>query len=128
MIGKPRREGFHTVTPYLMVRHVEPVLEFMAAAFDAAETYRASGAGRGIHLEVQIGDSRIMIGGDTPGGNEPAPVSLFLYVEDVDAVWKRAIEAGAESTIEPGANFGESRGAGVVDPFGNQWFIATHKE
>lgn len=98
MIGQPQRPGFGTLTPYLMVRHVDPVVEFLELAFDA----------------------------NTPGGTEPTPVPLFLYVEDTDAVHARALEAGAESMIEPGENFKEARGAAVVDPFGNRWFIATY--
>lgn len=126
MLGNPQRPGFGTVTPYLTVRHVDPAVEFMTQAFAATETYRATGAAGGTHVEVQIGDSKIMLGGDTPDGTEPRSASLFLYVEDTDAVYERALEAGAESMIEPGENFEAARGAAVVDPFGNRWFIATH--
>jgi uncharacterized glyoxalase superfamily protein PhnB len=128
MIGEPTREGFHTVTPYLMVREVDPVVAFLEAAFEARETYRTTGAAGGIHAEVQIGDSMIMIGGSLPNGTDavPLPATLFLYVADVDAVYESALEAGAASLMEPDARFGASRGASVEDPFGNQWFIATH--
>jgi uncharacterized glyoxalase superfamily protein PhnB len=125
MIGHPQREGFGTVTPYLMVRHVDPVVEFLVAAFDATETFRTTGAAGGNHVEVEIGDSKIMLGGDTPGGTDPVPTVLFLYVQDTDSVYESALDAGAQSMIEPGENFDEARGAGVRDPFGNQWFIAS---
>jgi uncharacterized glyoxalase superfamily protein PhnB len=109
-----------------MVEHVEPVFTFLRRAFEAREVYRTTGSAGGTHLEVQIGDTRVMLGGDTPGGNAAVPVCLFVYVEDTDAVYAAAIEAGAKELIPPGENFEEARGAGVVDPFGNQWFIATH--
>ena len=126
MIGEPTRAGFGTVTPYLMVRQVDPIVDFLRQAFGAKETFRTTGGAGGIHCEVRIGDSMVMIGGDAPGGVEPKPSALFLYVEDVDAVYARALDAGATSLIEPGAQFGEQRGAGVEDPFGNQWFMARH--
>ncbi|HKK53433.1 MAG TPA: VOC family protein [Myxococcota bacterium] len=126
MIGRPVRRGFHTVTPYLFVEHVDPVIDFMTAAFDARVTYRTTGSAGGRHVEVQIGDSKIMLGGDTPGGVEAESATFFLYVEDADAVYESALEAGADSMMPPDRNFEEKRGAAVVDPFGNRWFIATH--
>lgn len=125
MIGTPKRAGFHTVTPYLMVEDVEPVVAFVKAAFHASERYRAGGAAGGTHVEVQIGDSMLMIGGNAPG-SESVPASLFLYIDDVDAAYQSALAAGATSIIEPGENFQEERGAGVRDPFGNSWFMARH--
>lgn len=126
MIGKPGREGFGTVTSYLMVREVDPVVTFMTEAFEATEVYRTTGSAGGQHVEVQIGDSRVMLGGSQPGGTTPVPVCLFLYVEDTDRVYHSAIAAGATSMLEPDDHFEEKRGAAVTDPFGNQWFIATH--
>jgi uncharacterized glyoxalase superfamily protein PhnB len=67
-----------------------------------------------------------MIGGSTPRGMEGMPAALFLYVSDVDAVYQSALEAGATSLLEPDERFGEPLGAGVQDPFGNQWFMVTH--
>lgn len=125
MIGKPKRAGFHTVTPYLMASEVDPVVEFVKSAFGATEHYRAKGSAGGDHVEVRIGDSMIMIGGGAPG-METVPASLFLYIEDVDAAYESALAAGATSTIEPGENFQEERGAGVRDPFGNNWYMARH--
>lgn len=125
MIGEPGREGFGTVTPYFMVERVDPVIDFMEEAFDATTVYRTTGSAGGQHVEVQIGDSRVMLGGDTPGGTRAVPQMVFLYVEDTDAVYEAAIAAGATTMIEPGENFEASRGAAVVDPFDNTWFIAT---
>lgn len=126
MLGKSTRPGFSTVTPYLMVESVDPVVDFMARAFDAKETTRVRGDAGGFHVEVQIGDSILMLGGDSDA-SEPTPCALFLYVEDVDAVYQSALQAGAESIIEPADGmFNEQRGAGVVDPFGNQWYFGRH--
>ena len=77
MIGAPGRSGFGTVTPYLMVEHVEPVVEFLIEAFDATETYRTIGSIGGIHAEVQIGDTRLMLGGSAPSGTTAVPECLF---------------------------------------------------
>jgi len=127
MIGAPGRAGFGTVTAYLMVEHVDPVVSFLKEAFDATETYRTTGSMGGTHAEVQIGDTRLMLGGDAPSGTTAVPVCLFVYVEDTDAVYASAVAAGATTMLEPGPNFEEKRGAAVTDPFGNQWFIATHE-
>ncbi len=126
MLGKPGREGFHNVTPYMFVEDIEPVAEFMKTALGATESHRATGAAGGTHLEMQVGDSKIMMGGNTPGGMTAQPIALFLYVEDVDRVYESAISAGATPMMEPGAMFEEPRGAGFRDPFGNQWFLARH--
>lgn len=126
MIGRPGRGGFSTVTAYLMVRDVDPVVAFMTEAFEATEVYRTTGSAGGQHVEMQVGNSRVMLGGSQPGGTTPVPTCLFLYVEDTDSVYEKALAAGARSMLEPDENFEEKRGAAVVDPFGNQWFIATH--
>lgn len=123
MLGAPGRPGFRTVTPYLMVADVEPVMAFLCAAFAAEEAHRGTSGGGGTHLEVRLGDSMVMVGGPA----EPQPASLFLYVEDVDAVYRSALEAGATPLMEPGEHFGEERGAGVRDPFGNDWYLGRHK-
>lgn len=106
-----------------MVEDVEAVLAFLQAAFGAGEEHRSTGGGGGTHLEVKLGDSVVMVGGPT----EPQPASLFLYVEDVDAVYHSTLKAGAISLMEPGEHFGEARGAGVRDPFGNGWYFGRHK-
>jgi PhnB protein len=124
MLGRPLREGFHTVTPYLIIPDVEQFIEFLKNAFGATETFRAVGSAGGIHVEVQIGDSKVMIGGGRNGRAMPA--MLHLYVEDANAVYQRAIEAGGESLGAPeDKGDGDLRG-GVRDPFGNEWYITTH--
>ena len=80
-----------------------------------------------MHAEVRIGDSLVMMG-EPMGDGQPLFGSLYLYVHDVDAVYKRALQAGATSTSEPADQFYGDRSAGIKDPVGNQWWIATHKE
>jgi uncharacterized glyoxalase superfamily protein PhnB len=126
MLGRPGREGFYNVTPYMFVEDVEPVATFMKQALGATESYRTTGAAGGTHLEMQVGDSKIMMGGNTPGGVTSQPTALFLYVQDVDRIYQSALAAGAASMMEPGPMFDEPRGAGFRDPFGNQWFVARH--
>src|SRR5579859_1010480 len=120
------REGFHTVTPYLMVEGAAQLIDFVAQAFGATERLRTTGSAGGIHAEVKIGDSIVMIGGARSG--EEVPAAIYLYMSDVDAVYKRAIQAGAASITEPADQPYGDRVAGVKDPFGNVWYIATHKE
>ncbi len=126
MLGSPNRVGFHTVTPYLMVVDPDGFVGFLEAAFGAEVTYRTTGSGGGQHIELQIGDSRIMIGGGGPVEKDQ-PAALFLYVDDVDSLHDRAVQAGATSIMEPAdGRFEEQRGAGVIDPAGNQWFLGRH--
>ena len=122
MTEKQIREGFHTVTPYLIVDEVDGLIEFVKQAFDATESQRMTGAAGGTHAEVRIGDSMVMIGG---GGGERLAVMLYLYMEDVDAVYQHALDAGATSIMEPADQPDGERRAGVQDPFGNQWYIGA---
>lgn len=119
------REGFHTVTPYLTTNNVEGLIKFTKRTFGAVETYRTEmGPGR-VHVEIRIGDSMVMIG----GGPDVTSVTamLILYVHDVDAGYKRALDAGAVSVQEPvDTPDGERRG-GVRDAFGNLWFFGKTK-
>lgn len=127
MIGKATRPGFHTVTPYLIVRELEPMVGFLKEAFGATVHYRAKGGSGGTHTELRIGDSMIMIGGGENGQvMEPIPTMIFLYLEDVDETYQAALAAGATSLMEPtdGA-FGEPRGAGIQDLSGNQWYFSN---
>lgn len=127
MIGKATRPGFHTVTPYLMVRELQPMIEFLQSAFGATVHYQAIGGAGGTHTEMRIGDSMIMLAGGEGGQvREPMPTMIFLYLERVDETYHAAIQAGATSLMEPtdGA-FGEPRGAGVQDHSGNQWYFAN---
>jgi len=128
MAVKSIREGFHTVTPYLMVREAAQLIDFVKQAFAATELFRDTGSAGGIHAEVRIGDSMVMIGGAGTWNGEPMPAALYLYMDDVDAVYKRALQAGAASLSEPEDQPYGDRLAGVKDSFGNIWYIATHLE
>jgi uncharacterized glyoxalase superfamily protein PhnB len=118
------REGFTTVTPYLQVR--EPgLLDFLATTFGAVETFNLQGA-FGVHREVRIGDSMLMVGEGGPEGTEYSPAAFHVYLPDVDAAFTRALAAGARSIGAPeDRSYGERAGF-VEDPFGNHWYIATH--
>ncbi len=128
MAVKPIPEGFHTVTPYLIVENPDEVISFLREAFGAEELFRMSGPDGGVwHAEVQLGDSRLMLGGASE--QWPAmPAVLYVYVEDVDATYRRALAAGATSVMEPADQFYGDRHGGVRDLAGNQWWIATHIE
>ena len=128
MTVKPIREGFHTVTPYLMVREAAKLIDFVKEAFAATELFRGTGSAGGIHAEVRIGDSMVMIGGAGTWNGEPMPAAIYLYMDDVDAVYKCALQAGAASLSEPADQPYGDRIAGVKDLFGNVWYIATHIE
>ncbi len=119
------RAGYQTITPYLTVKRAEQLVEFVTRIFDAVEVMRATGSAGGLHAEVVIGDSKLMIGGYE--SVEEKLTALHLYVPDADAVYHRAIEAGAISMEEPVDQFYGDREAGIKDPSGNIWWIATHK-
>lgn len=119
-------EGFHSVTPYLLVKDGAKLIEFVERAFGAEQVERLEDPdGTVRHAQVKIGDSFVMLG--TPQG-EPMPSSLYLYVPDCDAVYAQALAAGATSIMEPADQFYGDRGAGVTDPCGNLWWIGTHIE
>jgi uncharacterized glyoxalase superfamily protein PhnB len=123
---KPVPEGFHTVTPYLVVTGVAKLIDFAKQAFGAKEVFLAKRPDGGVqHAEVKIGDSIVMMG---EGGGKEFPGMLHLYVEDCDAVYRRAVEAGAKSIREPADQPFGDRASGVEDEFGNQWWISTHIE
>lgn len=126
---KPIPEGYHTVTPYLLVQGAEKLINFMKNAFEAKETERYSMPDGYIgHAEVRIGDSVIMVADAQGDEYKPMAAGIHLYVEDCDVIYKRAIGAGATSVREPQDQFYGDRSAGVNDQFGNKWWIATHKE
>ncbi len=128
MAVKPIPEGFHTVTPYIVVEGVPKLIDFLKQAFEAKEINRhAQPDGTIMHAEVKIGDSIVMMG-EARGEHKPMPSMLYLYVKDADAVYKRAVQAGATSVMEPADQFYGDRSGGVKDLCGNQWWIATHKE
>lgn len=125
---KPIPKGFHTATPYLIVENVAKQIDFLKNAFGATETHRSTlPDGHIIHAEVRIGDSMIMIGGAREPW-KPRPATVYLYFEDVDRVFHKAVEAGGKSMQEPKDQFYGDRSGGVEDPNGNYWWLATHIE
>ena len=128
MAVKPIPDGYHTVTPYLVVRGAAKLLEFLTRAFGATETYRMTGPDGTIgHAAARIGDSMVMLG-EARGEWKPTEAMLYLYVPDTDATYQRALAAGATSLMEPADQFYGDRNAGVKDPLGISWWIATHIE
>jgi PhnB protein len=128
MAVNPTPQGFHNVTPYLIVREVPKLLDFLKHAFNAQEIMRLPQPdGTIMHAEVKIGDSVVMMG-EAQGEHKPMPASIYLYVDDTDATYKRALQAGASSQMEPANMFYGDRHGSVVDPVGNHWSIATHIE
>ena len=123
-------EGFHTATTYLIVDNVPAMNEFLNKVFGAEETFRAVGSAGGYHTEIRIRDSRLMVGGGAPDlswRGETFPSAFHVYVEDTDAVYRKALEAGATSIAPPtDQSYGE-RSASVKDQFGNNWYIATYQ-
>ena len=133
---KPKPEGYHTATPYLIIRDAARAIEFYKKAFGASEIMRmADPSGKIAHAEIKIGDSPIMIGEESPdrGARSPealggSPVSIFLYVEDVDGLSRQAIAAGAKVLMPVQDQFWGDRYGKLADPFGHHWDVATHKE
>jgi uncharacterized glyoxalase superfamily protein PhnB len=127
MDAQAAREGFHTITPYVIVDDLEGFLSFITTVFGAAETMRMQGASGGTHLEVRIGDSMLMIGSGGGWSGQSLPTALYLYLENVDETFHHALERGATALMEPSDEEDGDRRAGVQDPFGNMWFIARHR-
>lgn len=130
MAVKPIPDGYHSITPYLVVDDAERLLDFVKQAFGAEEMFRMDGPdGAVAHAEIRIGDSIVMVG-DASGSmsGQAMPATIYLYVEDTDATYRRAIEAGGSSVEEPADQFYGDRRAAVSDAVGNQWFIATNVE
>ncbi len=120
--------GYHTVTPYLTVQGTADLIEFLKKAFAAREKERFTLPDGSIgHAEVIIGDSVIMLG-EPKEKCQPMPAAFYLYVDEVDAIYKQALAAGATSTMEPANQFWGDRAAAVNDRFGNIWHIATRIE
>jgi PhnB protein len=136
MAVKAKPDGYHSITPYLIVRGGAAAIDYYKAAFGAVEQVRMPGPGGTIgHAEIRIGDSVVMLADEPPdqqwrspqslGGS---PVGLLLYVEDVDARFNQALAAGGK-VIKPLANqFYGDRSGTLADPFGHQWTLATHVE
>ncbi len=128
MTVQPIPEGYHNVTPYLTVHQAAQVIDFAKAVFGAEEKFCMDNPdGTIAHAEIIIGDSVIMIA-DANDSNPPMPSTLHVYMEDVDAVYERAMQAGATSIREPKNEFYGDRMAGVKDMSGNHWWVATHVE
>jgi PhnB protein len=136
MAVKPIPDGYHSVTPYLIVRDAARAIEFYKRAFGATELLRIDAPGGKIgHAEVKIGNSPVMLADENPdwgaksadmfGGS---PVQLMIYVEDCDSVFHRAIASGAKETRPLKDQFYGDRSGTVTDPFGLQWTISTHTE
>ena len=125
---KPIPDDYHSVAPYLTVRGVAKLIDFLKRSFGAAEKERMTQpAGRIMHAEVRIGDSVVMMG-EPADESSLMPGAIHVYVEDVDTAYRRALQAGATSLRAPEDQFYGDRSAGVRDPSGNIWWIATHKE
>jgi PhnB protein len=129
-------DGYHNVTAYLIVDDGARAIEFYRDAFGATEVLRFEGPdGRIGHAEVKIGDSHVMLadehtemGARSPKTLGGSPISLMLYVDDVDATVAKAIEAGAKVTRPVANQFYGDRVGGLEDPFGHAWYVATHVE
>ncbi len=126
MSVKPIRDGFHTITPYIIVRNAPRLIEFLSAAFEGKLISRKNRPdGSVMHAEMRIGDSMLML---AEGTNDftPMPVAIYLYVPNCDAVYERALTAGGDSLSEcRDMPYGERFG-GIKDPCGNIWWVATH--
>jgi PhnB protein len=130
-------EGMHTITPHLVVKGASQAIEFYKKAFGAEELFRLPWPdGNSImHAQLRIGDSALFLVDEMPGmgsrGPEigsGSPVTIHLFVEDVDAVFGAALAAGAEQRMPPADMFWGDRWGKLVDPFGHEWSVATHKE
>jgi PhnB protein len=136
MAVQPVPEGYQTVTPYLAVDDASEAIEFYKRAFGAKERVRMDTPdGKIGHAELEIGDSLVMLSDPFPQASTKPPkelggtsASVFLYVEDVDALTKQAIDAGATTTMEVADQFWGDRMGSITDPFGHSWSIATHVE
>jgi PhnB protein len=134
--ASPIPRGYHSVTPYIIVEGAERAIDFYRRAFGAEELLRMEDpSGRIGHAEIRIGDSPVMLadavaemGYKDPKSLGGSPVSLMIYVEDVDAVFARAVEAGAKAQRPVEDKFFGDRMGSVEDPFGHVWHLATHRE
>jgi PhnB protein len=136
MAVKPIPEGYHTLAPYLAVDNAAEAIDYYKEAFGAKERVRMNAPGGAIgHAELEIGDSVVMLSDPFPQSSTKPPkelggssMSVFMYVEDVDAVVKQAVDAGATVLMEVADQFWGDRFGTVQDPFGHTWSVATHVE
>ncbi len=135
-MAKPIPEGYHSVTPYLIIKGATEAIDFYKKAFGATELFRMPAPGGKIgHAEIKIGDSPIMLADESPemGYKSPqslggSPISIMIYVTDVDTVFKQAIAAGGKEQRPVKDQFYGDRSGTLEDPFGHVWHVATHKE
>lgn len=133
-IVRPIPEGYHTATPYLICNGAADAIEFYKRALGAVEVMRMPMPGGKLgHAEIKIGDSHIMLADESPenGIHSPqhfggTPVSVLLYVEQVDTVFNQAVSAGAKAVRPPQDMFYGDRTSWIIDPFGHSWYIHTH--
>lgn len=133
---KPIPDGYHAITPYLIIRGAKDAMEFYQKAFGAKEVFKMLGEkGEIAHAEMRIGDSIFMLAEENPKMNHTSaatlggsPVGILLYTQDCDAVFHQAVAAGAEVDRPLANQFYGDRTGGVKDPFGFRWYIATHIE
>jgi PhnB protein len=132
---KPIPEGYHSVTPYLIIKGAAEAIEFYKKAFGATELFRMEHEGQVGHAEIKIGDSPIMLADEQPGMGYVSPktlggtpVSLMIYVEDVDTIYTQAVKSGGEEVKALQDQFYGDRSGTLKDPFGHIWTVATHKE
>jgi PhnB protein len=132
---KPIPEGYHSVTPYLIIKGAAQALEFYKQAFGATELFRMEHNGQIGHAEIKIGDSPIMLADEHPEMKQLSPqslggtpVSIMIYVDDVDTTYKQAIDAGGVEVKAIQDQFYGDRSGTLTDPFGHVWTVATHTE
>lgn len=132
---KPIPDGYHSVTPYLVLDDASAAIDFYTKAFGAKELFRMPMGNRIGHAELQIGDSRIMLADENPNVNahsakhyQGSPISLLIYLDDVDAAAQRAVAAGATILRPVKTQFYGDRSGMFADPFGFSWTLATHVE
>lgn len=132
---KPIPEGYHSLTPYLIIDGAAQALEYYKNAFGATELFRMEHEGKIAHAEMKIGDSPFMLSDEQPQQGHRGPkslggsaVGLMIYVDDCDAIFNKAIEAGATEVRPLADQFYGDRSGTLTDPFGHVWTVATHKE
>jgi PhnB protein len=132
---KPIPDGYHSVTPYLIIKGAAAAIDYYKDAFGATELFRMEHEGKVGHAEIKIGDSPIMLADEFPPMNAYSPktiggtpVSLMIYVDDVDPMFKRAVELGGTEMKPLQDQFYGDRSGTLTDPFGHVWTVATHKE